>query len=142
MPGQPKMWELDVDTLQRVKSATIFKVNTFWWPTSGLNLNLIEYPFLLILKQEVIQQKLVKQTPEKLKVINKLIEGSDPNSLMLMKNLLTKEKKENILNYCEAYRKEMTFCNDYLKEPYLQYGLFKSYNCGEDFPDLISSLFV
>jgi len=48
IPGQPKIVELDADMHERVKSASIFKINTFF----GLlmtNVNLIDFPFRMIL---------------------------------------------------------------------------------------------
>ena len=47
----------------------------------------------------------------------------------------------NILNYCEAYRKEMSFQNDYLIEPFLQYAIYKNYLGEENYPDIIYNLF-
>ena len=141
MPGQPKLWELDFDSFQRIKDSVKYKVNTFWWPPAGLNLNLIEFPFILILSPEIVQPKQLTKIPEKVKIINKLLQNEDPNSLLLMKNLISKEKKENILNYCEAYRKEMSFQNDYLIEPFLQYALYKNYLGEENYPDIIYNLF-
>jgi activating signal cointegrator 1 len=147
MPGQPNIYKLEENILERTKGKLV-KVNTFWWPCSGLSVNLIDIPFNLLLKPENVSSsstmtyqhaKKNKPTSNKVKVTN-LIEENNLQSMILIQHYLTRDKLENILSFVESIKKDMGYFNDYLQPPYLNYGLNVEFN-NNSMPLLLSDLF-
>lgn len=137
MPGQPNIFKLEDQILERTKGK-LLNVNTFWWPCKNINVNLIEMPFTFLLKKEgksdthntslsfAANKNKKKSQSNKLRISN-IHEDNFKNFVMLIQNFMTQERKENILSLVDSIKKEMIFCNDYLKEPFIHYGLYSTY---------------
>lgn len=143
MPGQPKLYKLDKDIVERSHEKLI-KVNTFWWPTPGLKVNLIDIPFNQILKPEskILQSKSKSNLQPKLKIINNVFSSDKvaTNSFILIQNFITRERKENLLSFIESFKKEMTLHYNYIDVPYIHYGLTKKLIPDENLPIIFSDL--
>jgi hypothetical protein len=141
MPGQQKLYELDKETLERTRDKLI-KVNTFWWPCPGLDVDFTEIPFNVLMKHENLQLAgKQNKNSNKMKIVyNPFGQGYTDNSFILIQNLITKERKENIFNLAETLRKDFSYCNSHLSVPYIKYGLHYRYD-STDTPKLLEDIF-
>ena len=153
MPGQPNIFKLEENILERTMGK-LLNVNTFWWPCTNLNVNLIEMPFTFLLKKEGATESHNGAIPFTSKKNNKkkiqsnkikittIHEDNFKNNISLIQNFLSNERKENILSLLDSIKKDMTYCADYLKEPYLNYGLHTSFSDSkEEVPILLREIF-
>jgi hypothetical protein len=153
MPGQPNIFKLEENILERTMGK-LLNVNTFWWPCANLNVNLIEMPFTFLLKKEGATESHNGAIPFTSKKNNKkkiqsnkikittIHEDNFKNNISLIQNFLSNERKENILSLLDSIKKDMTYCADYLKEPYLNYGLHTSFSDSkEEVPILLREIF-
>ena len=143
MPGDFKLFTLDKEVIERTEGR-LLKVNTFWWPHSGLKVNLLENPFKMLLHcgdscSTKTKANKNDKTFGKIKVLNNVLDNGKYSAIIL--NFLKKDRIENLISLIETLATKMNFHNNCMVEPFIQYGLDLKYSKIEDIPPLIMELF-
>ena len=138
MPGDFKLFPLDKEIIERTTDR-MMKVSTSWWPHANIKTNLLEMPFKILMSDEKVRSKGKNDKIGKIVVLNNVLENEKYSTII--QNFIQKNRVENLISLIETLNTKMTFHNNYMNDPYIQYGLSIQYQNLNDVPPLFMEIF-
>ena len=145
LPGQPKIFNLERETMEKLNALSLNKVNTFWFPKEGLD---CEKELKRTLPSKYInalsyQTSKVNKQQTKGKIKNDYIIKKISDSVIYLKdynlNCIDNKMDEKIFNYIDKFKDNYKYTYDNKVKPYYsQYSLRTTIN--NDIPDYFNEI--